>query len=67
MQKKEVVWVVLGRSERGDNFGPIVFAHDPTQLELRNFVRSTGEELDVDGEGRFGSNVFLDITEQKVN
>ena len=55
------VWIVTASSESGDDYGPVRFDHQPTTTDLRNFISDTGEELDVDGPGDFGSYVRVKV------
>lgn len=59
--KKEFIWVVTGESESSDRSGPTAYREKPTDEQLRAFIAETGEELDCDGPGEFGSYVYLEI------
>lgn len=66
MNKASQVWVVIGHSESGDDSGPEVFGHKPTAEELKKFITDTGECLNEDGPGDYGSYVSLRISTHKV-
>ena len=56
------VWIVRGKSESGDKYGPKRYDHAPSKTELREFIQQeTPEELDCDGPGDFDSYVYLDV------
>lgn len=56
------IWIVRGHSESGDDYGPKRYDHNPTQEELRDFIKNeTPEELDCDGPGDFDSYVHLEV------
>lgn len=56
------MWVVTGHSESGDDYGPKRYNHNPTQSDLRDFIKNeTPEELDCGGPGNFNSYVHLKI------
>ncbi len=57
------IFIVTGHSESGDDYGPKRFNKKPTNPQLRQFIKDTGEELDCNGPGDFGSYVYLDIKE----
>lgn len=61
MKKEKSIWIVEGHSESGDDYGPERYNKQPTMKQLREFVESTGEELDIGGSGDFGSYVYLKI------
>lgn len=58
-KKQEPVWIVIGNSESGDDFDPKRYDHKPTEEDLRAYIEKTGEELDIDGPGEYGSYVYL--------
>lgn len=64
---KSKFWIITGNSESGDEYGPELYDHEPTRKEKRDFIESTGEELDCDGPGAFGSYVHLKVKETHVN
>jgi len=41
------VWVVTGQSESGDEYGPWVFAEEPTEEQLKQLVSE--DEVGADG------------------
>jgi hypothetical protein len=49
------VWIVTATSESGDDYGPWAFSSKPDKARMKSLVEDTGEELDVDGPGDFGS------------
>lgn len=61
MKKENPIWIVEGHSESGDDYGPTRYNKKPTEKQLREFVEATGEELDIDGPGNFGSYVHLKV------
>jgi hypothetical protein len=62
--KEKPIYIVTGKSESGDDYGPKKYDHKPTKKELRSFIsEETPEELDCDGPGDFGSYVYLEVTE----
>lgn len=62
MKTEDPIWIVTGHSESGDDYGPKRYDHEPTQEDLRNFIKNeTGEELDCDGPGDFDSYVHLKV------
>ena len=61
-KKQEPIWIVTGHSESGDDYGPKRYDHEPTEEDLRNFIKNdTMEELDCDGPGDFDSYVHLEV------
>ena len=54
------VWVVTGKSESGDDYGPWVFKTKPSQKRLKKLLREEAPgEWEEDGPGDFGSYVHL--------
>lgn len=54
-------WVVTGRSESSDFYGPFIFKKKPTDAQLKKIC-----ELDAgdwDGPGKFGSYIYLTLNE----
>jgi hypothetical protein len=71
MPKVDVVWVLTGHSESGDDYGPRVFRKKPSQKKLseiaHNWDGHFGEtEGWEDGPGDYGSYVFMTISQQNV-
>jgi hypothetical protein len=56
------VWVVTGKSESGDEYGPIVYLREPTSKELDDWALlcDSGDTL---GMGRAGSYVYVQVNE----
>jgi len=61
MKKEKPIWIVTAHSESGDDYGPKRYNHKPTEEDLREFIKATGEELDCDGPGDFDSYVHLEV------
>lgn len=60
--KDDKIWIVRGKSESGDSYGPKRYNYEPTEEDLRNFIKNeTDEELDCDGPGDFDSYVYLEV------
>lgn len=64
MKEKNFVWVVTAKSESGDEYGPWIFAHKPTDEELfqvskercpGEFEDFSDNEEEPDGPGSWGS------------
>lgn len=56
------MWIVQGKSESGDSYGPKSYDHYPDEFELRDFIKTkTPEELDCGGPGDFGSYVYIKV------
>jgi hypothetical protein len=72
MSKGKVVWVLTGYSESGDDYGPVVFSHEPTEKEVSACCHDwDGHSGDPDefwepGPGFDGSYVYPIITESEV-
>lgn len=59
---KQKVWVVVGNSESGDDFGPVVFKDKPTDEKLKELCFNwDGDEKEC-GPGMYGSYVYLDVS-----
>ncbi len=65
-----IVWVIMGKSESCDHYGPDVWAREPTSKELDEWAHKrdglqTGSE-NKDGPGRDGSWIYVTVTKQKI-
>lgn len=57
------VWVIFMKSESGDNYGPYVFDKEPTDDQLKDFLKEhcPGDfDDDEDGPGVFGSYLHIE-------
>jgi hypothetical protein len=71
------VFVITAHTDASDHYGPWVFNKKPTDAQLEAFLRKNcpnefpranhRHDLDGDADGAFGSFLYLDITEVKVN
>jgi len=59
------VWVVTGKSESGDEYGPVVFERKPTDKTLKQLVFDW-DGNDGSGPGDYGSYVHLTKTKVAV-
>ncbi len=59
--KKKTIYIVTAKSESGDHYGLKRYDKKPKEKDLRNFIKSTGEELDCGGPGDFGSYVHIKV------
>lgn len=62
---KQTVFVVIGKSESGDSYGPYVYAKKPSDKVLEALVK----ELDYgegNGPGDYGSYVYLSVDKATV-
>lgn len=57
------VWVLLAKSESGDDYGPWVFLSKPTKTKLRAFLKKEcpGEFEDGPGPGEWGSYLHISV------
>jgi hypothetical protein len=60
------VWVVTGKSESGDDYGPFILSKKPTKAKLKEICRRCDWDGD-DGPGDFGSHTYLTTTECTVD
>lgn len=59
---KKPIWIITGKSESGDDYGPKRYDHNPTKEDKKNFIlKETPEEINAGGEGDFGSYVSLEV------
>lgn len=66
MKNKITVWVVSGKSESCDDYGPVVYSKKPSHKILKALC----EDWDAgewDGPGDYDSYVHLDVNECEVN
>jgi len=56
------VWTISFVSESSDDYGPYLFDREPTEEELRAFVKTFGDDApkDADGPGIFGSYLHVE-------
>ena len=55
-------YIVTGKSESGDNYGPKSYNYKPKELDLKQFILDeTPEEINCGGPGDFGSYVHLKV------
>lgn len=65
MKESKKIWVVSGKSESGDDYGPIAYSSKPSSKTLKKLVEEWDAE-DWDGPGDFGSYVHLTIDEVEI-
>lgn len=65
MKNKLKVWVVTGKSESGDDCGPVVYANKPSHKILKALCESWDAD-DWQGPGHYGSYVHLSVDECEV-
>ncbi len=61
--KNKKVWVLTGKSESGDDFGPYVFAVKPSPEKMSELCHDADGSEDKDGPGYDGSYIHL-VTEE---
>ena len=61
------VWVVTGKSESGDDCGPLVFSSQPSQSKLRDIAYDWDGDEEREGPGDYGSYVHLSVDEVEVD
>jgi hypothetical protein len=66
MPNEECVYVVSGRSESGDDFGPFVFRKRPTDAEKKKLIHERMDWSEDDGPGDYGSYTYLSVTKTLV-
>ena len=59
-------YIVSARSELGDEYGPFFFQKRPTNNDLYEIIKGTGEKLHIGGPGEFGSYVHLKVKEVEI-
>jgi len=69
--KTASVWVVTGKSESGDDYGPTVYETKPTEETLRLLAHGWDGNFDNDdnyeeGPGDYDSWVFLTVSKRKI-
>jgi hypothetical protein len=60
------LWIVTGKSESGDHYGPIVMGCQPTELQLDELAQKWDGDPNRLGPGRGGSYVFVTVKETEV-
>lgn len=55
------VWVVVGKSESGDDFGPYVFSKKPTAKQIKKLCLDADSDEELDGPGYAGSYVYPEV------
>jgi len=63
---KQKVWIVTGKSESGDSYGPLAYDKKPSKAVLKRLAFSWDAGEGSDGPGDFGSYVYLDVTQVEV-
>lgn len=65
--KKNEVWVVTGKSESSDDYGPFVFKTKPSAAKLKELI---WEEMDGgddgDGPGSYGSYTYINVEKCEI-
>ncbi len=59
------IFIVTGKSESGDSYGPELFKKEPTQEQLKELAHKW-DFFDGEGPGDFGSYVHLKVRERDV-
>lgn len=67
VDEKKTIWVVVGRSESGDDYGPKVFQEEPTDEELKALALSWDVDGDGKGPGDYGTYIHIKIKETEVD
>lgn len=62
-----IVWVVIGKSESCDDYGPFVLSKKPTKKKLREICKQCDWPDDIEGPGDFGSYTYLTTTKCVVD
>lgn len=69
------VWIINATSESGDDYGPKVYDHEPTEQDKKDFIKNeTPEDLgeillargEDEGPGDFGSYVYLEVARDNL-
>ena len=65
--KTKTYWIVLGDSESGDHYGPILLSEKPADKLLKKIIHNWEYTGDKHGPGDFGTYVYLTIHEVEIN
>lgn len=66
--KSNTVWVVTGKSESGDHYGPWVLSVEPNKNKLKEICELCDwPDDEEDGPGVFGSYTYLTVTAKVVD
>lgn len=61
------VYVITGKSESGDNYGPIVATNKPSEKYLKKLTYEwDGIPEEENGPGNYGSYVHLEVNKTKI-
>jgi len=67
MNGTTTIWIVTGKSESGDDYGPFSYKHKPTDDQLRELCHMVDGDENEDGPGDYGSYVHLNVKETTVD
>ena len=65
MKAAATVFVVTGKSESGDSYGPYVYKTKPSDKVLKELVKGL-DYGEGDGPGDYGSYVYLSVDERVI-
>ena len=66
IQDSPIVWVVLGASESGDDYGPVIFWDKPSEEKLKEMAHDWDGCAEEDGPGNYGSYVYLAVDKVRI-